>query len=285
VPDYRCLVEADKGQMNQVINNLLINANQAMPKGGVVKIKAEDTNIKAKDSSPFKEGKYVKITIADQGTGIPKEHLQKIFAPFFTTKKKGTGLGLATTYSIVKKHGGYITVESKVGTGTTFYIYLPASEGKIPSKTLPIKDRDKRGKGKDIEKATPLEEGRRILFMEDNLLISMSVAEHLRNLKYEVQTTQNGTKAIELYKSAMKSGKPFDAVVMDLTIPGDIGGKEAIDELLKIDPNVKAVVASGYSNDPAMANFRKYGFRGVVVKPYEIYELDEILQEMIAADS
>jgi signal transduction histidine kinase/CheY-like chemotaxis protein len=287
ISDDLCPIEADKGQMNQVINNLLINANQAMPEGGVVKIKAENTNITAKDSSPFKEGKYIKITIADQGSGIPKEHLQKIFDPFFTTKKKGSGLGLATTYSIVKKHGGYITAESKVGTGTgtTFYIYLPASEGEISSETVPIKDRDSRGKEKDIEKATPLEEGRRILFMEDNLLISLSVAEHLRNLKYEVQTTQNGTKAIELYKSAMKSGKPFDAVVMDLTIPGDMGGKEAIKELLKIDPKVKAVVASGYSNDPVMANFRKYGFRGVVVKPYEIYELDEILQEVITADN
>ncbi len=121
--------------------------------------------------------------------------------------------------------------------------------------------------------------------MEDNLLISMSVAEQLRNLKYEVQTTQNGTKAIELYKSAMKSGKPFDAVVMDLTIPDDMGGKEAIGKLLKIDPKVKAIIASGYSNDPAMANFRKYGFRGVVAKPYEAYELDEILQEVIAEDN
>jgi PAS domain S-box-containing protein len=285
VPDCRCLVEADKGQMNQVINNLLINANQAMPEGGVVKIKAENTNIKAKDSLPLKEGKYVRITIADQGTGISKEHLQKIFDPFFTTKKEGTGLGLTTAYSIIKRHGGYITVESKVGTGTTFYIYLPASEGKISSETVPIKERDKRGKGKDVEKATPLEDGKRILFMEDNLLISMSVAEHLRNLKYEVQTTQNGTKAIELYKSAIKSGKPFDAVVMDLTIPDDMGGKEAIKELLKIDPNVKAVVASGYSNDPVMANFRKYGFRGVVAKPYEAYDLDELLQKVIAKDN
>ncbi len=285
IPHDLCPIEADKGQMNQVINNLLTNANQAMPKGGTIKIKAEKTNIKTKNSLPLKEIQYVRITIADKGAGIPKEHLQKIFDPFFTTREKGSGLGLTTTYSIIKKHGGYITVESKVGTGTTFYIYLPALEGKGSSEIVPIKDRDKRGKEKDVEKATRLEDGRRILFMDDNLLIRMSTAEHLRNLKYDVQTTENGTKAIELYKYAMKSGKPFDAVVMDLTIPDDIGGKEAIDELLKIDSNVKAVVASGYSNDPAMSNFRKYGFRGVVTKPYEIYELDEILQEMIAADN
>ena len=275
LPDCSCLVKVDKGQINQVFNNLFINANQAMPEGGLVYVTAERVVIEAKNSLPLQEGSYVKVIFKDQGVGIPEEYLQKIFDPYFTTKDKGSGLGLAITYSVIKKHDGYITVESEMGVGTTFYIYLPASQKEIPKEPVEGKT-DK----KSIEKITSLDR-RRILFMEDEIIISLAVARQLKNLNYEVETARDGFEAIELYKSASESGKPFNAIVMDLTIPGGMGGKETIIELLKIDPDVKAIIASGYSDDPVMTNFKGNGFKGVVVKPYEIAELDEVLQKVI----
>jgi CheY-like chemotaxis protein len=275
IPDNLWPVEADKGQLDQIISNIIINADQAMPEGGNIKVWAENYNLEAKGSLPLQEGKYVKITIKDQGIGIPPEFLQKIFDPYFTTKEMGSGLGLATVFSIIKKHDGHITVESEMETGTTFYIYLPASQKEIPEETVEG-ETDK----KSIEKMTSLD-GRRILFMEDETIISLAVARQLRNLNYEVETARDGFEAIELYKSASESGKPFNAVIMDLTIPGGMGGEETIIELLKIDPDVKAIIASGYSNNPVMTNFKENGFKGVVEKPYEIYELNETLQKVI----
>jgi PAS domain S-box-containing protein len=283
IQDELWSIEADKGQMNQVISNLVINADQAMPEGGIIRLRAENTNVAAKDSLPI-EGRYIKITIEDYGIGISQENLQKIFDPYFTTKKKGNGLGLAITYSIIKKHGGYITVESEIGVGTTFRIYLPASiQKEIRKRSILSKAEGaypEPVEGNDGEEKPSKTKGK-ILLMDDEDMIRFVTGEHLRLLKYEVETVEDGTEAIKLYKKAFKSGKPFDAVVIDLTIPGGMGGEETISKLLEIDPEVKAIVLSGYSNDPVMANYRKYGFRDVLAKPYETQELDETLQKVI----
>jgi PAS domain S-box-containing protein len=267
IPNDLWMVEIDEGQMSQVINNLIINAQQAMPEGGIIDVSAENMTVGSEHGLPLKGGRYVKIAIKDHGIGIPKEHLQKIFDPYFTTKQKGSGLGLATSYSIVRKHDGHITVDSELGAGTTFTIYLPASEKEIPT-------------SKDKEEESLLGKGR-ILVMDDEEVVRGVACEMLRRIGYEVEFARDGTEAIELYKRARESGQPFDAVILDLTVPGGIGGKEAIKRLLEIDPRVKAIVSSGYSNDPVMAKFREYGFRGVIAKPYKIEELSGVLRRII----
>jgi PAS domain S-box-containing protein len=271
IPDDLWVVEIDEGQINQVISNLIINADQAMPEGGVINVNAENVTIASEKVLPLEHGKYVKISIRDHGIGIASEYLHKIFDPYFTTKHKGSGLGLATTYSIVNKHDGYIDVESELGVGTTFYIHLPASEKELLEK----KDSEERsfiGKGK-------------ILFMDDEKDIRNFVGKLLKGIGYDVEFARDGAEAIELYKKAMKSGHPFDAVILDLTVPGGMGGKKAIEKLLKIDPDVKAIVSSGYSTDPVMAEYKKYGFCGVVAKPYKVNELSEILYKAITRES
>ncbi len=260
-------VEVDEGQISQVINNLIINADHAMPRGGIIKVSAENTAVDVEQGLPLKEGNYIKISIEDQGIGIPEEHLQKIFDPYFTSKQKGSGLGLATAYSIVKRHDGYVQVESELGVETTFNIYLPASlKDVLIEKEL--RERIHTGKGK-------------ILIMDDEEIIRKVAGEMIKVLGYEVEFAKDGAEAIELYKKAKESAQPFDAIIMDLTIPGGMGGKETIQELIEIDPETKAIVSSGYSNDPIMADYRKYGFCGVIAKPYKIKELGEILYKVI----
>ncbi len=261
-------VEIDEGQISEVINNLVINANQAMPEGGVIKVLAENVSVGKDDILPIGEGKYVKIVIEDKGIGIPEEYLHKIFDPFFTTKQEGSGLGLATTYSIIKKHDGYIDVESDIGKGTSFYIYIPASERDV----LELEDLDfksiKRGRG-------------RVLVMDDEELVRNVAGEMLKTIGYEVEFAKDGFEAIEKYRKAKEREKVFDCVILDLTVPGGMGGKELIKKLVKIDPGVRAIVSSGYSNDPIMSNYREYGFSGVVPKPYEIQELSNVLHEVV----
>jgi PAS domain S-box-containing protein len=260
-------IEADEGQMSQVINNLVINADQAMPEGGTITISAENVVVKPAHALPLKNGKYVKISIKDQGTGIPAEHLQKIFDPYFTTKQKGSGLGLSVTYSIIKNHDGYITVESELGVGTTFHIYLPSSQKRM-SKKKSSGDIPVSGKGK-------------ILLMDDEDIIRDAVGEILGSLGYTVELVRDGAEAVAVYQTAKESGYPFDAVIMDLTIPGGMGGKEALKKMKAIDPSVKAIVSSGYSHDPIMADYRKYGFMGVITKPYKVKQLSEEVHRVI----
>jgi PAS domain S-box-containing protein len=267
IPDDLWPVEIDEGQISQVINNLIINASQAMPEGGIIKVRAENMVVDAGQSLPLKEGRYIKISIEDQGIGILKEHLSKIFDPYFTSKRKGSGLGLTVAYSIIQKHNGYIDVKSKLGVGTTFFICLPASEHSIAIKDKEI-DKISKGTG-------------RMLLMDDEEMVRDVAGEMLRHMGYSVEFAKNGVEAIELYKIAKESGEPFDAVILDLTVPGGMGGKEAIEKLLEIDPNVKAIVSSGYSNDPVMSDFRRYGFRDVVAKPYKIKELGKTLYGVI----
>ncbi|MGD1076111.1 MAG: PAS domain S-box protein, partial [Thermodesulfovibrionales bacterium] len=256
-------VEVDEGQMSQVIQNLVINADQAMPDGGTISVRVENNVVGSEDSLPLREGRYVKIMINDHGIGIPDEYREKIFDPFFTTKQKGSGLGLSTAYSIIKKHDGYITVESEIGSGTTFFIYLPASRKRIAKK--------------QAVGGVPISGAGKVLFMDDEEMVRNTAGEMLRRIGYTVEFARDGAQLIEVYVKALVSGQPFDAVIMDLTIPGGMGGKETIKKLLEIDPAVKAIVSSGYSNDPVMADYKKHGFVGVIAKPYRIKQLSEQL--------
>lgn len=267
IPDDLWAVEIDESQISQVVNNLVINANQAMPEGGVIKVYAENMVIGKEECLPLMEGKYIKLLVKDHGAGIPKKHIHKIFDPYFTTKSKGTGLGLSTTYSIIKRHEGYITVESKAGVGTTFFLYLPASlKGVCSQKDLA--DIPCTGQGK-------------ILFMDDEQDVRDIAGEMLNYIGYKVEFAVDGVEAIELYKKAKELQQPFDAVIMDLTIPGGMGGEEAIKKLRELDPEIKAIVSSGYSNAPIIAQFQEHGFSGVIPKPYEVKDLSEVLHKVI----
>jgi len=269
LPDDLRPVEADEGQINQAITNIVINADHAMPEGGILNIAASNKTIKKNGVIPLPKGKYVLISIEDHGCGIPESQLDKIFEPYFSTKQKGSGLGLATTYAIIKNHNGYITVDSQLGIGTTFYIYLPASEDTVIQREEVLEEVPVIGKG-------------RVLIMDDEESINLLLDKLLSEAGYDITTTEDGTEAIKAYKEAIKSGHPFDAVIMDLTIPGGIGGKEAIKELLKINPEAKVIVSSGYSTDPIMANFREDGFSGVVAKPYKTREIEKTLRSVLA---
>ncbi|MBU0566553.1 response regulator, partial [bacterium] len=264
IPDDLFPIKADKAQISQVINNLVINAGQAMPEGGAIEIKAENLILGKSQDLPLKEGKYIKISVKDSGIGIPKEEFPRIFDPYFTTKHKGNGLGLTTAYSIIKKHNGHIDVQSELGVGTTFHIYLPA-----PEKKMSI----------EKEEAEQILKGEgRILLMDDEEDILESAGGVLRELGYEARTAKDGDEAISLYSQAKK---PFDLVIMDLTIPGGMGGKAAIKKLLEIDPRAKVIVSSGYSNDPIMADFKNYGFCGALHKPYKIGEMSRVLHKIL----
>ena len=263
-------VEIDPGQISQVVHNFVLNAQQAMGKGGKITIKASNVILDSASTLvhfPVRPGNYVEVSIADCGVGIPEEHLNKIFDPYFTTKQYGSGLGLATSYSIIKNHDGYVTVESKPGVGTTFRVYLPASSGKVDEPPPPPK-KVRTGNG-------------RVLVMDDEQIIREMAGELLVYFGYEPFFARDGAEAVEMYCKARQSGNPFDVVVMDLTVPGGMGGKDAIRQLREIDPKVKAIVSSGYSNDPVMADYKQYGFSGVVAKPYKIDEFGEAIRSVI----
>ena len=211
-------------------------------------------------------GPYLRTSFRDHGVGIGPDHLPKVFDPYFSTKQKGSGLGLTVAYSIVDKHNGRLTVESELGHGTTFTIYLPASE---------------KPASQSIDEMTSLFIGKgKILVMDDEEFIREVAIHMLSKIGYEVAVADDGNQAVEMYRQAQKSGEPFDTVIMDLTVPGGMGGKEAIQKLKKLDPNVKALVSSGYSNDPIMSNFRDYGFQGVVKKPYRIQDMSDALRSV-----
>jgi CheY-like chemotaxis protein len=200
--------------------------------------------------------------------GIAQKHLLNIFDPYFTTKQVGSGLGLATAYSIIKKHDGHITVESQPEVGTTFHIYLPASEKSVPEK----------------EEAQPIKGQGRILVMDDEAPLRKMVGRMLKNLGYESEFATDGVEAIRMFKEAKDAEKPYDAVILDLTIPGGMGGKDAIKKFLEIDSEVKAIVSSGYSDDPVLSNFQEYGFKGSMPKPFESLSLGKVLNDVLQAE-
>jgi PAS domain S-box-containing protein len=260
-------VDVDAAQISQVVQNLIINAEQAMPDGKKIFIGLENKHLNKPLNPDMLPGKFVKIKIVDTGIGIPKEHLNKIFDPYFTTKQKGSGLGLATSYSIIKRHNGHIGVKSEIGKGTEILIYIPASNDQVPDK--------KRGDD-SLQNG-----GGRILVMDDEKMLLQLSEQFLTHLGYQVSTVYDGESALKAYKSASQQGSPFAVVIMDLTIPGGMGGKETIKELQKFDPDVKAIVSSGYSNDPVMANYMEYGFQAVLTKPYKIETMSNVIARVV----
>lgn len=263
------VIEVDEGQINQAFNNIIINAAQSMPSGGTISIIAENITVESSNSATLPAGNYVKFTFTDTGCGMSDETLKRIFDPYFTTKAGGNGLGLASVYSIVTKHGGQISVHSEMGRGTVFEILLPASSHQIPKNSGGAETLIAKG-----------HEGKSLLVMDDEKMIRELASEMFRELGYQISTCANGDEAIELYKSAQLSGAPFWAVIMDLTIPGGKGGKDAAREILAFDPCARLIVSSGYSNDPVMANFALHGFCAAVVKPYTFSELTKVMTEL-----
>ena len=261
-------IDADKGQISQVIQNIVINANQAMPQGGVITLSAENINIENDNSFHLKGGRYVNLTITDDGPGISGENLERIFDPYFTTKEKGSGLGLATCNSIIHKHGGKIIANSEEGKGTAFSIYLPSTNKKVK---VP----------KNINESNLNKTKRKILLMDDEESVLSLVMNVITLIGHEVEIARNGHEAITLYQQSVEKGDPFDVVILDLTVPGSMGGKETILRLIEIDPSVRAIVASGYSNDKVLSNYDKYGFKAAIQKPFNIKELSEVIERVI----
>jgi CheY-like chemotaxis protein/two-component sensor histidine kinase len=261
--------DVDKGQIGQVVQNLVLNAVQAMPTGGVIWI-----NLSNDGAPPVRTGltsAAVRLSVADTGGGIRPEHISKIFDPYFTTKQEGSGLGLATVYAVVKKHGGYIELESEVGRGTTFRIWLPATRTVAPERPTT---------------ANPFGTGPmngRVLLMDDEQAIREMASQLLKRIGFGVTTVPEGEEAVNAYREAMASGRRYDLVIMDLTVPGGMGGLEALRRMKVIDPSVRAIVSSGYSSDPVMSDFRAYGFSGMIPKPYRITDFAKAIRQVLDA--
>jgi two-component system, cell cycle sensor histidine kinase and response regulator CckA len=274
LPDDLWPANVDKGQIGQVVQNIVINAAQAMPDGGIIDLTLQNDLVGAELSRVLAPGRYVKLTIADHGLGIPPEDLQRIFDPYFTTKKHGSGLGLATVHSIVKKHLGHVSAESVVGQSTTFRIWLPAATEVSDSAAAPVA----------IAPAPPASDSMRLLFMDDEEMILQVGGVMLRRIGYEVTTVKDGEAAVQEYTRARQEGRPYALVILDLTVPGGMGGRQAMDQLLKLDPAVRAIVSSGYSNDLVLSDYQAYGFRGMVSKPYEIADLAHTIERVLRGE-
>ncbi len=266
-------VEIDKGQMSQVIQNIIYNAKHAMPDGGVIDIKCENMVKKEHQYIPLTDEEIIKISITDNGIGISENVLDKIFDPYFSTKQHGSGLGLAITHSIIMRHGGHVSVESKLDNGTTFSIYLAASsKNKQPVARKEVELIKEEGKGK-------------ILVMDDEEIVRTTTQKMLSMLGFEVALAKDGEEAINTYKQRMHTASSIDVIILDLTIPGGMGGIETIEKLLQIDPQVRVIVSSGYTEDPVMANYKKYGFSSMINKPFDMKELNEVITKITRGSS
>ena len=265
-PDVRP-ADADRGQIGQVVQNLVINAVQAMPGGGVIHLGLSNESLDDGAVAQLPAGDYLRLEVSDQGNGIAPEHLARIFEPFFTTKEQGSGLGLATVFSVVQKHRGHVTVDSGAGRGTTFRLWLPAAQ---------------------VEPVEPVVSGSpfvpmrgHVLFMDDEESIRTMTQALLERIGLDVTVTADGLAAVQQFALARAGGQPFDVVIMDLTVPGGMGGAEAMQEILKLEPEARGIVSSGYSSDPVMANYRAHGFRAMVPKPYRIADFARTLRELL----
>lgn len=262
-------VSADREQLLQVFNNIVVNAQQSMPHGGTVQVRAEnviETSTRWDYALCIRPGRHVRVSLTDAGIGIPEENLGRIFDPYFTTKQQGSGLGLAISYSIVKHHGGGVSVKSSLGAGTTVAVELPAAtECEMPVATVP-RTRARSG---------------RILVMDDEAGIRQLVVRMLTRLGHDVEAVDDGSSAVERYAQALETDRPFDAVLLDLVVPGGMGGRETIERLSEVDPKVKAIVVSGYAQDPTLTEYRNFGFKASIAKPYTLEELDTTLHTVM----
>ena len=268
------LVEIDPSQIGQAIYNIVINARDSMPEGGTLVVKA--MNIDVPDTTDLRQkGKYVSVSITDQGTGISAQNLEKVFDPYFSTKErgsqKGMGLDLSICHSIIEKHSGWIDITSEKNIGTTVSVSLPASEKKTPAEPP----------AREAAEETLIFGKGRILVMDDEEMIIKLANLILNRLGYDAAFATHGQEALDLYKAAQADRAPFDAVILDLTIRGGMGGKETIEKLIEFDPEVKCIVSSGYSESPVLTNYTEYGFKGKVVKPYSLFELSDTLHKVI----
>jgi PAS domain S-box-containing protein len=266
-------VNVDLGQICQVLHNLVINARQAMENGGECLVEAsnvskeEGERLSHSHQLVSSQDQWIRVTVQDQGIGISKENLVKVFDPYFTTKSTGSGLGLATSYSIIRNHGGVLWAESEVGVGSRFSFLLPALS---PEKVDPP----------PIEKEIKIGHGN-ILIMDDEVQIRKVLGEMVQTCGYSFQAVPDGEQALHMFRQAQSGGEPFSAVILDLTIPGGFGGKEVVKEMLSLDPHLRAIVVSGYSNDPVLANYEDYGFKGRVAKPFNLVDLSIVLDSVI----
>jgi PAS domain S-box-containing protein len=264
-------VDIDEGQIHQVISNIVINARQAMPEGGSLNVRASNCILGVNDVPQLPQGQYVAVGIRDQGIGIPAQHLDKIFEPFFTTKQKGSGLGLTLSFSIIKKHGGHITVSSGAGEGTLFTFYLPAMTRTVLES------------GGTIEEVTLSRGSGLVLVMDDEELIRTLLSRILEQQGYQVLTAHDGRSTIELYRKTIAQKQNIRVAILDLTIPGGMGGKETVKHLKDIDPDVNAIASTGYSDDPIISDPAAYGFAAFVTKPFHINDLLRTIQAVVSA--
>ncbi len=270
IQDDLWIVSADKDQISQVIQNLTINAKDAMPRGGILIVKAENIVL---DQHPYLDpGPYIKLSFQDNGPGIPSKDLTRIFDPYFTTKKGGTGLGLAVCYSVIKQHKGLIDVESREGQGACFYIFLPA---------VTHRERQEKERIEDILSISLQKAKGKVLILEDEEEIRNLLIDFLNMLDFDVDGVEKGEDALLYYKRALEKGTPYQAVIMDLTITSGMGGEECIKHIKRIDPQVKAIVMSGYSDDPIMSRYESYGFRGRLKKPFSLTDLKREIEKLL----
>jgi PAS domain S-box-containing protein len=267
--------DVDSGQISQVIANLVVNADQAMPNGGTLHVSCENFRYTSTTTPVIPDllpGDYIRISIRDEGVGIPEKYLKRIFDPYFTTKSKGNGLGLATAYSIIKNHNGLMTVESEVHVGSTFNVYLPAAVNQEITLEKPTR-----------VVSAPISGTGRVLIVDDEEPIRDLVDATLTRLGYQVTGAATALEGVNIYRQKLETGERFDAVILDLTLPGGMGGKEALRKLIEIDPTVNAIVSSGYATDATMSRYQDFGFRGVIAKPYEAAQLGKIVHDVIIA--
>lgn len=275
MPEGLWSANIDEAQMRQALNGIISNAKEAMPRGGAIRVRAANLTVSEEEKTSFsltEAGEYLKLTIEDDGVGIPASNLLHIYDPYFSTKyrgsQKGMGFGLAIAHSVIKRHNGAIKVESQQGEGTTVTILLPALAEK---------------QGPDASRHSRRPTGRkRVLVMDDEELLNELVRTMLEHLGYEVDAAVDGESAVELYAGARDAGRGYDAVILDLTVKGGMGGRETIQKLLALDPRVKAVVSSGYSTDPVMSDFQQCGFRDKLKKPYALEELRTVMNHILA---
>jgi two-component system, cell cycle sensor histidine kinase and response regulator CckA len=264
----------DKDQIAQVIQNLVLNAVQAMPSGGIVRIALRNETVGDGFRPALAPGRYVRLTVSDSGIGISAENLPRLFEPYFSTKNSGNGLGLATVYSVVKKHQGYIEASSTPGQGTTFTAWLPATDTPLTNATIP-----------DVDLANPFDHAKtaRVLLMDDDASIRQVGGMLLSHMGLEATVVSEGAEAVHRFREARDSGRPFDLLILDLTIPGGMGGRETIESIRQMDPRVPAIVSSGYSNDPVMAAFKSFGFQAKVSKPFDAKHMARTIRELLAS--